>query len=103
MGSKKANSSLSNLDGSYSIATNLALNSSNSNGKEGKETPLNSLDNISCSLTCPGCQMDFKSFAGFVLHIENLSCMPSACHEIEDQLNACVTQFFNTLTSSRRT
>jgi hypothetical protein len=35
-----------------------------------------------------------------VLHIENRSCMSSMCHEIEDQLNACVTQFLNTLASS---
>jgi hypothetical protein len=100
-GPRKADSSVSNLDGSYSVATNLTLNSSDSNEKEVKESklPLNSLDNITRPLTCPGCQMDFKSFSGFVLHIENRSCMSSMCHEIEDQLDACVTQFSNTFAS----
>ena len=94
---------MSNLDGSYSAATNLTtLNSSNSKGKEVKELkkPLNSLDNITRPLTCPGCRMDLKSFSGFVLHIENRLCMSSMCHEIEDQLSACVTQIFNTLGAS---
>ena len=105
-GPRKANSSVSNLDGSYSVATNLTLNRSNSNEKEVNELEsklrLNSLDNITRPLTCPGCLMDFKSFSGFVLHIENRSCMSSMCHEIEDRLNACVTQIFNTLASSDR-
>jgi hypothetical protein len=103
-GPRKADSSVSNLDGSYSesVATNLTLNSSNSNEEEVKESklPLNSLDNIARPLTCPGCQMDFKSFSGFVLHIENRSCMSSMCHEIEGQLDACLTQIFNTFVSS---
>ena len=83
---------MSNL--AYSVATNLTLTSSNSNGKEVKETklPLSSLDNITRLLTCPGCGMDFKSFSGFVLH-ENRLCMSWTCHEIENQLNTCITQF----------
>jgi len=77
-------------------------NSSNPKEEEVKEPklPSNSLDNITRPLTCPGCQMDFKSFSGFVLHIENRSCMSSMCHEIENQLDACVTQLFNILTES---
>ena len=85
-GPRKAESSLSNLAGSYSVqvATNSTLfNSGNSNEKEVKKfkLPLNSLDNITRPLTCPasGCQTDFKSFSGFVLHIENHSCMSSMC------------------------
>ena len=103
-GPRKANPSAPNLDGSNSVATNLTLNSSNSNEKEVKESelPLNSLDNITRPLTCPGCRMDFKSFSGFVLHIENRSCMSSMCHEFEDKLDACVTQIFNTLASNGR-
>jgi len=103
-GPRKANSSASNLEasGSYSVTSNITLNNSDSNVKEVKESklPLNSLDNITRSFTCPGCQMDFKSFSGFALHIENHLCMSSMCHEIEDQLNACITQFFNTLASN---
>ena len=103
-GPRKANSSASSLNGSHSVATNLTLNSSNSIEKEMKDfkVPLNSLDKITRPLTCPGCRMDFKSFSGFVLHIENRSCMSSMCHEIEDQLDACVTQIFDTLASSGR-
>ena len=90
---------MSNLDGSYSVATNLTLNSSNSNEKEVNESelPLNSLDNTTRPFTCPGCRTDFKSFSGFVLLVENSSCMSLMCHELEDQLKACVTQYFNTL------
>jgi hypothetical protein len=103
-GPRKADSFVSNLDGSYSVATNLTLNSSDSNEKEVKEfkskLPLNSLDNITRPLTCPGCQMDFKSFSGFVLHIENRLCMSSMCHGIEDKLDTCVTQIFNTFALS---
>ena len=102
-GSKKTNSSASHLDasGSYSVSTDLTLDSSNSNEKEVKESklPLNSFDTINRPFTCPGCKMDFKSFSGFVLHIENRSCMSSMCHEIEDKLNACLTQIFSTLAS----
>ena len=97
---------MSNLDGSYSAATNLTLNRNNSKEKEVTDSKLswnlNSLDNITRPLTCPGCSMDFKSFSVFVLHIENRSCMSSMCHEIEDQLDTCVTQFFNTLASIDR-
>ena len=97
---------MSNLDGSHSIAatTDLTPNSSNSNEKEVNESkpPLNSLDNITRPFKCPGCLMDFKSFSGFVLHIENRSCMSSMCHEIEDQLNAFVTQISNILVLSGR-
>ena len=103
-GPRKTDSSVSNLDGSYPVAINSTLNSSDSvsNEEEVKESklPLNSLDNITRPLICPGCQMDFKSFSGFVLHIENRSCMSSMCHEIEDQLDACVAQIFNTFASS---
>ena len=102
-GPRKTNSSASNSDAgrSYSVAANLTLGSNNSNEKEVKESksPLNSLDSITRPFTCPGCQMDFKSFSGFVLHIENRLCMSSMCHEIGDQLNACATQFFKTLAS----
>ena len=103
-GPRKANS-VSNLEGSYPVAADLTLNSSSSsNEKERKESklPLNSLDNITRPLTCPGCRMGFKSFSGFVLHIENRSCMSSMCHEIEEQLDTLVTRFFNTLASSGR-
>ena len=100
-GPRKANSSVSNLDGSHSVATNSTLNSSKSNEKEVNlkeyKVPLNSLDNIARPLTCPGCRMDFKTFSGFVLHIENRSCISSTCHEIEDQLDACVARIFSTL------
>ena len=91
------NSSVSNLDGSYSVATNLTLNSSNSNEKEVNESELslNSLDNTTRPFICPGCQIDFKTFSGFVLHIENRLCMSSMCHEIEGQLNACIIQIFS--------
>ena len=94
-GPRRANSSVSSSDGSYSVAANSALNnSSNANEKEGKDSKLslNSLDNITRPLTCPGCRMDFKSFSGFVLHVENRSCASSMCHKFEDQINACVTQ-----------
>ena len=91
---------MSYLNGSYSVATDLNLHNrhSESNEKEGKESrlPLSALDSITRPFTCPGCQMDFKSFSGFVLHIENRSCMSSMCHEFEDQLDACVTQIYNT-------
>jgi hypothetical protein len=94
---------VSNKDGSYSAATNLTLNSSNKKEVKEAKPPLNySLDNITRPLTCPGCRMDFKSFSGFVLHIENRLCISPMCHEIEDQLDACVTQIFNTLASSGR-
>ena len=94
---------MSNLDGSYSVASKLTITISNSNEKEVKESklPLNSLGNVTRRpLTCPGCRTDFKSFSGSVLHIENRLCMSSMCHEIEDQLNACATQFLNTLAAS---
>ena len=96
-GLRKTNSSVSNLDGS-SVTTNLTLNGSNSNEKEVNESelPLNSLDNTTRPFTCPGCRIDFRSFSGFVLHIESRLCMSSMCHEIEDQLNACITRIFNT-------
>ena len=105
-GPRRANSSASNLDGSHSgVATNSTLNSSNSNEKEvnlkESNVPLNSLGNITRPLTCPGCWMDFKTFSGFVLHIENHSCMSSTCHEIEDQLDACVARIFSTLQVGR--
>jgi hypothetical protein len=103
-GPRKANPSVSKLDGSYSVDTSLTLNSSNlnSNEKEVKESklPLNSIDNTAHPFTCPGCLMDFKLISRFALHIENRSCMPLLCPEIEDQLRACVTQFLNTLASS---
>ena len=75
---------MSNLDGSYSVATNLTLNSSNSNEKEVNESelPLNSIDNTTRPFTCPGCRTHFKSFSGFVLHAENRSCMSLMCHEL---------------------
>jgi len=83
------------------LISNIWGPSSNSNKKEvnGSKLPLNSLDDITRPFTCPGCLMDFKSISGFVLHIENRSCMSSLCHEIEDQLKACVNQFLNTLSS----
>jgi len=94
-----AGHSSSNLDIATALAqaalrdrfANLTLNGSNSNEMEVKEChlPLNSLNNITRPFTCPGCHMDFESFSGFVLHIENRLSMSS----IEDQLNACVTQF----------
>jgi len=97
-GSKKDDLSASNLDGSSSITTDLSLNSRNLNESK---LALHPPGNKTHPLTCPGCRMDFKSFSGFVLHIENRLCKSSMRQEIEDQMNACVTQLFNNLAHGR--
>jgi len=68
------------------------------NRASGSKLPLNSPDNTDYPFTCPGCRKGFKLFSGFVLHIENRSCKSSMCHEIEDRINTCATQLFDTFT-----
>ena len=68
------------------------------NRADGSKLPLNSPDNTDYPFICPGCRKDFKLFSGFVLHIENRSCKSSICHEIEDRINTCATQLFDTFT-----
>jgi hypothetical protein len=75
------------------VKSDLSLNRAN-----GSKLPLNSPDNTDCPFVCPGCRKDFKLFSGFVLHIENRSCKSSMCHEIEDRINTCATQLFDTFT-----
>jgi hypothetical protein len=91
---KKSERSVLNLDEYCSIAADLvSLNRTNES-----KLPLNSPDNTEHPFICPGCRKDFKLFSGFVLHIENRSCKSPMCHEIEDRINSCATQLFDTFT-----
>ena len=91
---EKTERSVWKLDEYCSIAADLvSLNRTNQS-----KLPLNSPDNTEHPFICPGCRKDFKLFSGFVLHIENRSCKSSMCHEIEDRINSCATQLFDTFT-----
>ena len=98
-GKRPVSTVVAQMDGSNqktrndSDESNLSLNRA-----DGSKLPLNAPDNTDHPFICPGCRKDFKLFSGFVLHIENRSCKSSICHEIEDRINTCATQLFDTFT-----